>query len=34
VISLRSANTTIMNLSTNEEHCDCRNNLVYVDGRR
>ena len=30
VISLRSANTTIMNLSTNEEHCDCRNNLVYV----
>jgi hypothetical protein len=30
VISTRTANTTLMRLSTNEETCDCRNNVVYV----
>jgi hypothetical protein len=30
VISTRSGNTTLFRLSTNEESCDCRNNVVYV----
>lgn len=30
VVSTRSSNTTLMRLSTNEETCDCRNNVVYV----
>jgi hypothetical protein len=30
VVSTRSGNTTLMRLSTNEETCDCRNNIVYV----
>jgi hypothetical protein len=30
VVSTRSGNTTLMRLSTNEEICDCRNNIVYV----
>jgi parallel beta-helix repeat protein len=30
VISTRTGNTTLMRLSTNEEFCDCRNNIVYV----
>jgi hypothetical protein len=30
VISTRTGNTTLMRLSTNEETCDCRNNIVYV----
>jgi hypothetical protein len=30
VISTRTGNTTLMRLSTNEETCDCRNNVVYV----
>jgi parallel beta-helix repeat protein len=30
VVSTRSGNTTLFRLSTNEESCDCRNNIVYV----
>jgi len=30
VVSTRTGNTTLMRLSTNEETCDCRNNIVYV----
>jgi hypothetical protein len=30
VVSTRAGNTTLMRLSTNEETCDCRNNIVYV----
>jgi hypothetical protein len=30
VVSLRAGNTTLMRLSSNEEHADCRNNVVYV----
>jgi hypothetical protein len=30
VVSTRVGNTTLMRLSTNEETCDCRNNIVYV----
>ncbi|RLB58712.1 MAG: polysaccharide-degrading enzyme [Deltaproteobacteria bacterium] len=30
VISTRSGNTTLLRLSTNDEHCDCRNNIVYA----
>ncbi len=30
VVSTRAGNTTLLRLSTNEETCDCRNNLVYV----
>jgi len=30
VISTRAGNTTLLRLSTNEETCDCRNNIVYV----
>jgi hypothetical protein len=30
VVSQRAGNTTLMRLSTNEEHADCRNNVVYV----
>jgi len=30
VISTRSGNTTLFRLSTNDEICDCRNNVVYV----
>jgi len=30
VISERSGNTTLFRLSTNDEHCDARNNIVYV----
>ena len=30
VISTRSGNTTVLRLSSNEESCDFRNNLVYV----
>jgi hypothetical protein len=30
VVSTRTGNTTLMRLSTNEETCDCRNNVVYV----
>ncbi|MCK4234853.1 T9SS type A sorting domain-containing protein [candidate division WOR-3 bacterium] len=36
VISKRSGNTTLFRLSTNDEFCDARNNVVYVtaDGNR
>jgi hypothetical protein len=36
VISKRSGNTTLFRLSTNDEFCDARNNIVYVtaDGNR
>jgi len=36
VISTRTGNTTLFRLSTNDESCDCRNNVVYVtaDGSR
>ncbi len=36
VISKRSGNTTLFRLSTNDESCDARNNIVYVtaDGNR
>jgi len=36
VVSTREGNTTLFRLSTNEESCDCRNNIVYVtaDGDR
>jgi hypothetical protein len=30
VISTREGNTTLFRLSTNDESCDCRNNVVYV----
>lgn len=30
VISTRSGNTTLLRLSTNDETCDARNNIVYV----
>jgi hypothetical protein len=30
VISTRTDSTTLMRLSTNEEHCDARNNILYV----
>jgi hypothetical protein len=30
VVSTRTGNTTLLRLSTNEETCDCRNNIVYV----
>jgi hypothetical protein len=30
VISHRAGNTTLMRLSTNDETCDCRNNIIYV----
>jgi parallel beta-helix repeat protein len=30
VVSTRAGNTTLLRLSTNEETCDCRNNIVYV----
>lgn len=30
IVSTRSGNTTLMRLSTNDETCDCRNNIVYV----
>lgn len=30
VVSTRTDRTTLMRLSTNDEHCDARNNVVYV----
>jgi len=30
VVSTRDGNTTLFRLSTNDEHCDARNNIVYV----
>jgi hypothetical protein len=30
IVSTRAGNTTLFRLSTNEEHCDCRNNIAYV----
>src|SRR6185503_15289607 len=30
VVSTRTDRTTLFRLSTNEEHCDARNNIVYV----
>jgi hypothetical protein len=30
VVSTRTGNTTLFRLSTNEESCDCRNNIIYV----
>ena len=30
VISTRTGNTTLLRLSTNDEACDCRNNIIYV----
>ncbi len=30
VVSMRGGNTTLMRLSTNDEHADARNNVVYV----
>jgi hypothetical protein len=30
LVSTRTGNTTLLRLSTNEETCDCRNNIVYV----
>jgi len=30
VVSSRTGNTTLLRLSTNEEACDCRNNIVYT----
>jgi hypothetical protein len=30
MVSTRSGNTTLFRLSTNDESCDCRNNVVYV----
>jgi len=30
VVSTRPGNTTLFRLSTNEESCDCRNNIVYT----
>ena len=36
VVSTRAGNTTLFRLSTNDEHCDARNNIFYVteDGSR
>ncbi|MCP3904238.1 MAG: polysaccharide-degrading enzyme [Planctomycetes bacterium] len=36
VVSTRSGNTTLFRLSTDDEHCDARNNVFYVtaDGNR
>lgn len=31
VISRRTGNTTLSRLSTNDESCDCRNNLLYTE---
>ncbi len=30
VVSTRDGNTTLARLSTNDEHADCRNNVIYV----
>jgi hypothetical protein len=30
VVSTRTGNTTLLRLSSNEETCDCRNNIIYV----
>jgi hypothetical protein len=30
VVSTRAGNTTLLRLSTNDETCDCRNNIVYT----
>jgi len=30
VVSRRSDNTTLMRLSTNDEHCECFNSIIYV----
>jgi hypothetical protein len=30
VVSTRTGNTTLLRLSTNDETCDCRNNVVYT----
>jgi hypothetical protein len=30
VVSTRTGNTTLLRLSTNDETCDCRNNIVYT----
>jgi len=30
LVSTRSGNTTLLRLSTQEESCDCRNNIVYT----
>lgn len=30
IVSMRSGYTTLLRLSTNEEHAECRNNIVYV----
>jgi hypothetical protein len=30
IVSTRSGNTTLFRLSTDDEHCDARNNLIYV----
>ncbi len=30
VVSTRAGNTTLLRLSTNDEKCDCRNNVVFV----
>jgi hypothetical protein len=30
IISTRAGNTTLLRLSTNEETCDCRNNIVWT----
>ncbi|MBE7491936.1 MAG: fibronectin type III domain-containing protein [Planctomycetes bacterium] len=30
IVSTRTGNTTLIRLSTNDETCDCRNNIVYV----
>jgi hypothetical protein len=30
VVSTRTSNTTLLRLSTNEETCDCRNNIVWT----
>ncbi len=30
VVSTRGGNTTLFRLSTGDEHCDCRNNIVYA----
>lgn len=32
VVSTRPDGTTLMRLSTNDEHCDARNNVLYVSG--
>ncbi len=30
IVSTRPDNTVLVNLSTNDEHCDCRNNIIYL----